>query len=286
MTDAHTKTYCIIGNPVRHSMSPHIHNASFAEVGINAVYVAFEVEDAEGAVRGMRAFGMSGASVTIPHKVAVMPLLDEIDEVAQMIGAVNTIVNEGGKLFGLNTDGPAAVKALKDAGVDPAGKKIAMIGSGGAARAIGFTLAANESISSLAVLGVVPAEMKRLVTELSGKTGVPVSAIHLVEEEIGAKHAIGEADVVINASPVGMHPDTNKTPIPTDWVRAQTVVFDVVYTPPQTQLLREAAERGCKVVHGLEMFINQAALQFERWTGQPAPVELMRRIVLENLGAT
>jgi shikimate dehydrogenase len=286
MTDAHTKTYCIIGNPVRHSMSPHIHNASFAEVGINAVYVAFEVEDAEGAVHGMRALGMSGASVTIPHKIAVMPLLDEIDEVARMIGAVNTIANEGGKLYGLNTDGPAAVKALKDAGVDPAGKKIAVIGSGGAARATGFTLAANERISSLAVLGVVPGEMRQLVKELSGKTDVPFSAIHLAQEESDAKHAIREADVVINASPVGMHPDEDKTPIPTDWLRAETVMFDVVYTPPRTRLLREAAERGCKVVHGLEMFINQAALQFERWTRQPAPVDLMRRIVLENLKAT
>jgi shikimate dehydrogenase len=286
MTDAHTKVYCIIGNPVRHSMSPHIHNASFAEVGVNAVYVAFEVDDPEGAVRGMRALGMSGASVTIPHKLAVMPLLDEIDDVALMIGAVNTIVNDGGKLFGLNTDGPAAVRALKDAGVYPAGKKIAMIGSGGAARAVSFTLAANENIATLAVLGVVPEEMKKLARELSEKTGVSVPAIDLEKKTKEAKNAVAAADIVVNASPVGMHPDEGKTPIPAEWIRPDAAVFDVVYTPPDTRLLREAAALGCRTVQGVEMFINQAALQFERWTGKPAPVDLMRRIVLEKLGAT
>lgn len=285
MTDAHTKVYCIIGNPVRHSMSPHIHNASFAEVGINAVYVAFEVEDPEAAVRGMRALGMSGASVTIPHKIAVMPLLDEIDEVGLMIGAVNTIVNDGGKLSGLNTDGPAAVRALAAGGVRLAGTRIAMIGSGGAARAVSFTLAAGESITALAVLGVVPEEMKRLVRELSEKTGVSAVGIDLEKKPKEARNAVEEADLVINTSPVGMHPNDDKTPIPTDWIRADAAVFDVVYTPPETRLLREAAARGCRTVQGVDMFINQAALQFERWTETPAPVDLMRRIVLENLRA-
>jgi len=285
MTDAHSRLYCIIGNPVRHSMSPHIHNAAFAELGINAVYVAFEVEDVENTVRGFRALGIGGASVTIPHKLAVMPLLDEIDDVAQMIGAVNTIVNEDGKLFGLNTDGPGAVKALADAGVEPEGGKVVMIGSGGAARAVSFTLAAREKISQMTIIGVIEDEMSKLVDELKGKTGVAASGIMLDEEEEKSKEAVADADILINASPVGMSPDEDKTSAPVEWINPNSAVFDVVYNPLETRLLKEAAAKGCRTVRGVEMFINQAVLQFERWTGQPAPTDLMRRIVLENLEA-
>jgi len=285
MTDAHTRVYCLIGDPVRHSLGPKIHNASFGEVGINAVYVAFQVQDATAAVNGIRALGISGASVTIPHKLAVMPLLDEIDEVARMIGAVNTIVNEGGKLFGLNTDGAGALKALKDAGIEPAGKKIAIIGSGGAARAVGFTLAAKERIAGVAVLGIITQEAAKLAAELSEKTGVSASAINLDKETNDARGAVGAADLVINTSPVGMYPAKDTTPIPPTWVRAEAAVFDVVYTPPETRLLREVAALGCRTVRGVDMFINQAVLQFERWTGKPAPVSLMRQIVLKKFGA-
>ncbi len=285
MTDAHSKVYCIIGNPVRHSMSPHVHNAAFSERGINAVYVAFEVEDVEKAVRGIRALGIGGASVTIPHKLSVMPQLDEIDEVAQMIGAVNTIVNEDGRLFGLNTDGPGAVKAIKDAGIELEGRNVAMIGSGGAARAVGFALAATENVADITVLGIVRDELSRLAGELGEKTGATARGIMLEEQKEAAKKAVEEAGLVINASPMGMHPHENETPVPAEWVTPDTAVLDVVYTPLETRFLKEVKAKGCRTVQGVEMFLNQAVLQFERWTRESAPVELMRRIVIENLEA-
>jgi len=285
MTDAHSNVYCILGNPVRHSMSPHVHNAAFEKCGINSVYVAFEVKDVEGSVRGIRALGIAGASVTIPHKLAVMPLLDEIDPVATMIGAVNTIVNDNGKLLGLNTDGPGAVKALKEAGIDPQGKKVAIIGSGGASRAVCFSLAAQEKVDRIDVIGIIPDEIKQLSGEIADKTGVSTEAIMLDMEETKAQQTITAADIVANASPIGMHPNENETPIPVEWIDPKAAVFDVIYNPLETRLLKEAAEQGCKTIQGVEMFINQAVLQFEAWTKESAPVELMRRIVLENLGA-
>jgi len=284
MTDSNSKLYCIIGNPVRHSMSPQAHNAAFAKCGVNAVYVAFEVSDVEGAVRGIRALGISGASVTIPHKIAVIPLLDEIEEPAKMIGAVNTIVNENGRLIGLNTDGPSAVKALKDAGIKIKGRKVVIIGSGGAARAVSFTLAFREKVGEITVLGIVADEMKKLVRDLTRKTGVSAQGIMLNRKEKEAKKVVGAADIVINASPVGMHPHEGETPIPIECIRPNTAVFDVVYNPLETRFIRQAAARGCRTVLGVEMFLNQAVLQFERWTGKPAPIKLMRRIVVKNPG--
>lgn len=283
MTDADSKLYCILGNPVRHSMSPHIHNASFKEIGFNGVYVAFEVENAVASVQAIRALGIMGASVTIPHKIDVMPVLDEIDDVAEMIGAVNTIVNRDGKLFGLNTDGPGAVKALKDAGVEPKGKKVVLIGSGGAARAVAFALAANEKIADITVMGVIKNEMEVLVDRIKEKTGAVAWTVMLSEREDIAREAVISADIVINASPVGMHPKEDVTPIPVEWISPETTVFDVVYNPLETKLIEESAKRGCRTVRGVEMFINQAVLQFECWTREKAPEELMRKIVLENL---
>jgi len=285
MTDSYTKVYCIIGNPVRHSMSPQVHNAAFAKRGVNAVYVAFEVSDVQNAVRGMRALGIGGASVTIPHKLAVIPFLDEIEEPAKMIGAVNTIVNEKGRLIGFNTDGPGAVKSLKDAGVKIKGRKVAMIGSGGAARAVSFTLAFREKISEIAILGIVPSEISNLVADLSKKTGVSSRGITLDKKKEAAMKTVEAADIIINASPIGMHPKQDHAPIPSEWIRPDAAVFDVVYNPLETRFIREATLRGCKTVLGVEMFLNQAVLQFERWTGKSAPIKTMRRIVLKNLKA-
>jgi len=285
MADSYSKVYCIIGNPVRHSMSPQVHNAAFAERGVNAVYVAFEVSDAQNAVRGMRALGIAGASVTIPHKLAVIPFLDEIEEPAKMIGAVNTIVNEKGRLIGLNTDGPGAVKSLKEADIKIKGRKVAMIGSGGAARAVSFTMAFREKVAEIAILGIVPGEMSKLAADLSKKTGVSARGITLDRKKGAARKAVEAADIVINASPIGMHPKQNHAPIPTEWLRPDAAVFDVVYNPLETRFIREATLRGCKTIPGVEMFLNQAVLQFERWTGKSAPIKTMRRIVLKNLKA-
>ncbi len=280
--DAKTRVCAVIGNPVEHSLSPAIHNAAFEALGLDFVYVAFRVEDIAGAITGMRALGnFRGLSVTIPHKISIMEHLDEIDEVARSIGSVNTVLKDDDSLKGSSSDGPGALKALLDYEADPAGKCLLMLGSGGAARAITFTLANMERPPELSILGVIPEELDTLVRDLKDKTSARVDGKHLDDESLRKEAA--KAEIIIHCTPVGMRPKTGDTLIPKELLRPEQVVFDVVYTPRETQLLKEARSVGCKAIPGLEMFVNQAIVQFELWTGKSAPVEVMRKIVEENL---
>ncbi|UCD85104.1 MAG: shikimate dehydrogenase [Deltaproteobacteria bacterium] len=277
MIDAETKLCALIGNPVGHSLSPALHNAAFKELGLNYIYLAFQVEDLVKAVAGIRALGIKGVSVTIPHKVQVMEYLDEIDDTAREIGAINTILNVNGRLEGYNSDSSGALKALEDAGVSFAGKRILILGSGGAARAVAFGLAFHSSINLISILGIVEDELKSLGKDLSKKGGPDINTGLLSEPVL--KNTISDAEVVINCTPLGMHPEVDRSVIPPDILQKGQVVFDVVYNPLKTKLLREAEEAGCRIVPGIEMFINQAATQFELWTGEKAPVGVMREVV-------
>lgn len=274
MIDGKTTVCCIIGDPVEHSFSPVMHNAAYAETGLNWVYVAFPVKDVPAAVAGMRALNIRGSSVTIPHKVAVMDCLDELDPVAEWIGSVNTIVNDDGVLKGLNTDGAGAMKALQDAGAPLPGSRVLMLGSGGGARAIAFTLAARGGIRSLSFLGVVEDELSRLSDEVSAKTGITTEWDMMGEDRL--KSAIGSSDLVIHCTPVGMHPKEEQSVVPAGLWPEGLWVMDIVYNPRETRLLSEAKAAGCNVVYGLAMLLNQGLLQFEAWTGKEAPVEIMR----------
>ncbi len=279
MPDTKTKTYAIIGNPVEHSMSPAIHNAAFQKEKINAVYLAYKTQDVEGAVRGMRSLGISGFSVTIPHKIEVMKYLDEIDPTAEKIGAVNTIVNNDGKLFGTNTDGKGAFRAIKEAGVKLDNGKCVILGSGGAARAIAFTIAAESKINEIAVLGVNEKEYKSLAKEITKKTNVNVIPAHI--ESIDDH--IQTAKILINCSPIGMHPNVDDSPVNKKSLFKKLCVFDIVYNPIKTKLLKLAKAKACKIIYGTEMFLNQAVLQFELWTGKKAPIKTMRKILMSKL---
>jgi len=280
--DAKTKVCAVIGNPVEHSLSPAIHNAAFETLGLDYVYVAFAVEDIAAAIAGMRALGnFRGLSVTIPHKVDIMEHLDEIDEVARNIGSVNTVLKDGDVLKGSSSDGPGALKALGDCGVDPAGKRVLVLGSGGAARAITFTLATMENPPSISLLGVIPDELGGLVRDLKDKTSASVEGRNLDDDSL--REGADEANIIIHCTPIGMHPKTEDTLVPKELLRPEHVVFDIVYTPRETRLLREARSVGCKTIPGLEMFVNQAVVQFELWTGRDAPVDVMRKVVEENL---
>ena len=283
MIDATTQVCAVWGNPVEHSLSPAIHNAAFAECGLNYVYVGFRVEDVRAAVAGFRALhNFRGLSVTIPHKVSIMPHLDRIDAIARHVGSVNTVVKEEeGSLRGTSTDGPAAVAALRDRGVDPAGRSVLILGSGGAARAVGFALAMLERPPRLTLLGVVDEELRRLAADLRDKTGAQLHAARLAPESLGP--AAAAAEIVIHCTPVGMTPHVDATVLPAASLRPGLAVFDIVYTPRRTRLLREAAAAGCVTIEGLDMFVNQAAAQFELWTGRAAPVAAMRRVVEERL---
>lgn len=279
-----TRLCAVIGNPIAHSMSPAIHNAGYDALDLDFIYFPCEVEDVKGMLDGMRAMhNFRGLSVTIPHKLAVIPHLDEINEVDKHIGSINTIVKEGDKLVGLGTDGPGALKAFYDAGVDLRGKVVLMLGCGGVARAIAFTLATEEEISELVLLDIDEGFLNDLAADVENGTNKKISSALLKEESLTA--AMKKSDVIINCTPLGMHPKENATAVPKNLFREGQVVFDAVYNPLETRFLKEAKECGCLTISGVEMFINQAVLQFERFTGMDAPVEVMRKVVLEKLGA-
>ncbi|MDO9068465.1 MAG: shikimate dehydrogenase [Deltaproteobacteria bacterium] len=278
-----TRLCAVIGNPIAHSLSPAIHNAAFNALNLDFVYLAFRVEDVKCALEGMRALtNFRGMSVTIPHKIDAMKYVDEVVEVDRSIGSINTIINEQGRLIGLGTDGPGALKALVDAGVELDGKNILMLGSGGAARAIAFTLARNTRLSGLAILDVNETMLQGLSADLKTGTEACIEAMPL--NDISLAHAMERADVIINCTPVGMHPREDTSLVPLELFRPGQVVFDIVYTPLETRLLADARSQGLKVISGVEMFINQAVLQFRHFTGVDAPVEVMRRVVMEKLG--
>lgn len=279
-----TKLCAVIGNPVSHSMSPAIHNRAFAECGLDYVYVAFRVEDVGAAVAGVRALeNFRGLSVTIPHKVSIIPHLDEVAAVDRQVGSVNTVVNDGGRLTGLGTDGPGALKALADAGVRVAGRTVTILGSGGAARAIAFSLAVEAKPAALFLLGIIEPELEALTRDLVGKTGVKATAARLDAKSLEAR--LAESQVLIHCTPVGMHPQEDASVVPAALLHRDLAVMDIVYNPLRTKLLADAEARGLTAVSGVEMFVNQAVLQFERWTGQAAPRAAMREVVLDHLGA-
>jgi len=279
-----TQFCAVIGNPVAHSLSPAIHNAAFEELGLDFVYVACRVEDVKNALAGMRALeSFRGMSVTIPHKIEAMQHLDEIDAVDRSIGSINTVINEKGKLVGLGTDGPGALKAIVDAEVEMEGKNILMLGGGGASRAISFTLARNARLGKLSILDIDENMLQELTADLKTGTDTFIQSTLLTASSLAAQ--MEDADVIIHCTPIGMHPNENASLIPAEFFRPEQVVFDIVYTPLDTKLLTEAKSRGLKVISGIDMFINQAVLQFEHFTGVDAPVEVMRRVVLEQLGS-
>ncbi len=266
--DAETLLFGVMGDPVSHSLGPAMHNPALRRIGINGVYLAFRVSDPGSAVAAMRALSIKGMSVTIPHKVAVIDHLDAIDPMAARIGAVNTLVLENGRLLGLNTDGPGAVRALK-AQVDPAGKRVAVVGAGGAARAVVFGLKDG---------GAVPTILNRTLEKgrrLADAAGVECRPLASVDGP--------EWEILINTTPLGMVPKTDGMPVPERCLEPGMVVMDIVYNPLRTRLLKTAEERGCRIVDGLAMFVYQGAAQLERWTGRPAPADVMRAAVRRKL---
>ncbi len=269
----------VIGNPVKHSLSPVILNAAFREAKINWVYTAFETpeEKLADAIGGIRALGIAGLSVTMPHKAKVCSLLDEISDSAQSLGAVNCIVNDAGNLKGHNTDGDGFLDAVKhDAGLDVAGKKVLVIGSGGSARSIIYSLGKAEA-REIAVINRT--KNKALdALEMAGSVG------RYVEENEISK-VVSEVDLVINATPVGMS-DTEGTssfPLEPNLLTKGQLAVDLIYHPISTPWMEALREREVEVHGGLSMLIFQAAKAFKLWTGKDAPVEAMRKAALDEI---
>jgi shikimate dehydrogenase len=276
--NAHTQLCGLLGNPVEHSLSPAIHNAAFETLGLNFVYLAFKVEDLPGAVKGLRSLGnLRGFSVTIPHKVAIMPLLDEVEQTAKNIGAVNTIVIESGRLIGSNTDASGALRTLTEAGAALRGEKVVMLGSGGAARAIAFALAAGAGIAKLTLLGIDEKERTALAKDLKAKTSLQLADGTITDDAL--RRAIEESKVLLHCTPLGMHPNVRESCVPASLLKPHLTVMDIVYNPLETKLLADARTAGCKTIRGIEMFLNQAVGQFELWTKQKAPADVMRKVL-------
>jgi shikimate dehydrogenase len=258
--DGHTLVYGLIGWPVAHSLSPAMHNAAFRELGMNAVYVAFPVKDLLAAVAGLRGLNIAGASVTIPYKEEIIPLLDEMDPRAARMGAVNTVLNREGRLLGYNTDWLGAVAALQ-AHTLIKGDNFLVLGAGGASRAIVFGL-----LEKGGRVTVTDIDAER-ASNLGQQFGVEVLPLADLDRYPGG--------VLINATPVGMEPCAEAIPIAPELLNRFALVMDIVYRPLETRLLREARAQGAATIDGLQMLIHQGAAQFELFTGHPAPLEVM-----------
>ena len=274
MINAHTELYGIIGNPVRHSLSPVIHNGAFRRMGLNAVYLAFEVNRLKEAMGGIRELGVRGLSVTIPFKSQILPYLDHVEDVAGKIGAVNTLSMEGKGLVGYNTDWCGALEALEEK-VDLRGKKVILLWAGGAARAIGFGL--KEKGCLVAIFNRSLGRARLLAKEL----GCRHHSLSSFREMSG--------DLLVNATSVGMHPLDRESPVPKEVLKEGMVIMDIVYSPLKTRLLREAEERGCRTIDGLEMLARQGAAQLDIWTGKRKGVEQikedLRRVLVARINS-
>ncbi len=276
-----TRVCGIVGDPVEHSMSPVMQNAAFTHAGLDFVYVPFRLPrgSARAAADAMRSMGIRGLNVTVPHKVDIMPYLDRVDSPALRIGAVNTIVNDGGLLLGYNTDAVGFMRGLSGAGVEVGGVRVAVLGAGGASRAV--TLALVDAGARVTVLNRDAERGALLAGDVSRKAGRPVEHAGLSTESLLT--VLQEASLLVNTTTVGMHPDVGASPVGVECLSPDLTVCDIVYNPPETSLLRLARERGCRTIDGVEMLIGQGALAFELWTGAPAPIEVMRSAVREEL---
>lgn len=273
----------VLGRPVAENPTGVMQEAAFAAVGLNWRYLNIEVkpELLGEAMLGVRAFGMKGINLTIPHKVAVLDYLDELSPEAKVIGAVNTVRRDGDRLIGENTDGKGFLRGVRvDAGVDPRGKKVVMIGAGGAARAIATELIL-AGVSDLLVVNRTPARGEKMVADLKASTGGSIR----FEAWHGTYRPGHDADIFVNATSIGLYPDVNAMPdVDLGGAQPGMLVCDAVFNPPETPLLKAAKARGLPVLDGLSMLVYQGMIGFEMWTGHPAPEQVMKDALRRALG--
>lgn len=269
---AKTKICIIIGDPIEHSLSPLMHNAAYQSLGIDDKFVFLaaqvKVENIEKVVNAMRVMGVRGLTCTIPHKVAVMKYLDEIDPIAEKIGAVNTVVNENGNLKGYNTDWLGVVTPLEKIGKPLKNMKVALLGAGGAARAMAYGV--TQKGAHLTIYNRTLLKSQELATEVNA------------ECKNLANMDLTDTDVIMNSTSVGMGDKENLTLVPKEQLHRDQIVFDAVYNPYETRLLKEAKGQGANIIHGMDMLLYQGIAQFELYTGFTAPEEVMRQTLLQH----
>lgn len=269
----------VIGDPIEHSLSPIMHRKWFADFGWSHHYQAFRVkrDDLKQAVDGLRALGAKGFNVTIPHKVAIMPLLDEIDDEARALGAVNTVIQADGRLLGTNTDGLGFIESLKEKNVSYAGADVLILGAGGAARAVGLSLARHAG--RVDVAGRTLEKAEALAHDIAKTTA---SAAYTLER---AAARLDGYRLIINATPVGMTPNIDAAPLSLERISDQATCIDLIYRPLETRFMKEARQKGARVLNGLPMLIHQGALAFERWFGRRPDTTGMETYLSQILGA-
>lgn len=273
---AQTQLLGVMGHPIAQSKSPHMHNQALINQQLPFTYLAFDVhpEQLSQAVNGLRALGARGWNVTIPHKVSIMPLLDEVSEDAQKIGAVNTVVNEAGKLFGYNTDGAGYLKSLvEETGIRVSGQRVLILGAGGAARGVAYALT-QSGAGDIVIANRTLEKAEQLCSFLTRMADV--KAIGL--DQIGKW--IDDRTLIVNTTSVGMHPNVQELPLEEALLPDGAVVSDLIYNPLKTMLLKRAEQRGCVTHNGVGMFIHQGALAYEKWTGVKPPLDIMRQAVM------
>ncbi|UCZ54459.1 shikimate dehydrogenase [Bacillus shivajii] len=270
----------VIGSPISHSLSPIMHKAAYDELGLDYTYHAFHVESNElkAAIDGVKGLGLKGLNVTIPHKVSVIQYLDHIDPLAKEIGAVNTIVNDGGTLIGYNTDGEGYVKSLINRlGTSLTNRRVLIIGAGGASKAVALSLAK----SGVETIGIT----NRTLSKAEGLSLICSPYTQSEAMTLGIAQArLTEFDIIINTTSIGMTPDIEKMPISLEKLSKGSFVSDLIYNPFQTRFLCEAEKKGANIMNGVDMFVYQGALAFEKWFDKEAPIKVMKDTVLKNLG--
>jgi shikimate dehydrogenase len=276
-----TRRAYVFGHPITHTLSPVMHGAAFAELGIDATYEARDVppDDLGIAIGRLRADEALGANVTVPHKQEAMAYLDGLSDAAAEIGAVNTIRKEDGRLVGHNTDAPGFLAALREADFDPRGASVALLGAGGAARAIASALG-DAGVAELFILNRGPQRAVALAQELVSRRGArPIWGLPLADQQV--QDWVPTCGLLVNATTVGLRDD--RSPIRPSALRPGMLVVDIIYNPPRTRLLADAEAAGARTQNGLPMLVHQAAVAFELWTGRAAPIETMRAAALAAL---
>lgn len=274
----------IIGYPLGHTLSPPMHNAAFQYLGLDFIYVPFTIQPDQlaAAIQGIKALNFTGCNVTIPYKEQVIPLLDHLHDSAKMLGAVNTIVNRDGELWGYNTDGRGFLRSLtEESNIDLRGKTVLILGAGGAARAVGFTLA-KAGIKRLIIANRNYHKVHMLATDIHRACQCCTEAVELQADVL--KSILPSVDILVNSLPLGMYPQVDEMPpIEPEWLKPPLIVCDLIYNPRKTKFLVQAEKRGCQVINGEGMLLYQGAEAFQLWTGQPAPILIMRRILDQYL---
>ena len=273
------RTYCIIGDPIDHSLSPAIHNAAFNSLGLNCSYIAFRVQEGQlkNSLDSLRAINIGGFNVTMPHKVRVLEYVDQYDKTVELVGAANTVKNEDGKFCAYNTDVLGFIKPLQQRGIDFSGFEVTILGAGGAARAIAVALAGERGIANINIVNRNTDRSKELANLLK-KLGLKASIV----SSDNIQNIASKSNLIINTTPLGMKDEQSL--IKSSSIRKDAIVYDIVYKPINTNLLESARTAGAKVVYGYEMLLEQAIASFKIWFQRDPPIEPMKKVLFGKFG--